>query len=240
MTSSLLTFAFVFARGGSKGLPGKNLLPIGGHPLFAHGIRIAHEISEIASIFVSTDCHEIADIAASYGAEVIMRPAHLASDTAPEWLAWQHAIQFVQSMHGVFDRFLSLPPTAPCRSVEDVRRCLGELSSDVDLVLTTTPSHWNPWFNMVVKDTDGFLKLASLGDMPVRRQDAPDCSDIATVAYVSRPSFILQANGIWDGRIRGIEVPRERAIDVDTHLDYAIARFVKEQYIPSFWESNDG
>jgi N-acylneuraminate cytidylyltransferase len=237
--ATLKTFAFVFARGGSKGLPGKNLLPIAGHPMLAHGIRIAQQISEIASIFVSTDCHRIAEAGTAYGAEIIMRPAHLASDTAPEWLAWQHAIKSAQAKYGAFDCFLSLPPTAPCRSVDDVRRCLDALTPDTDLVLTTTPSHRSPWFNMVMERSDGCLELIKSGDRINRRQDAPACFDIATAAYAAHPAFVLSATSIWDGRIRGVEIPSERAIDIDTPADYAIARFLKEEYIPALVESED-
>jgi CMP-N-acetylneuraminic acid synthetase len=233
------TFAFVFARGGSKGLPGKNLLPIAGHPLLAHSIRIAQQISEVACIFVSTDCSKIAETGAAYGAEIIARPEHLASDTAPEWLAWQHAIESAQSRYGVFDRFLSLPPTAPCRSIDDVKRSLDALAPDTDLVLTTTPSHRSPWFNMVAQSSNGYLELIKTGDEINRRQDAPACFDLATVAYVTRPAFVLGATSIWDGRVRGVEIPSERAVDIDTPVDYAIARFLKEQYIPTLMEAED-
>lgn len=231
--ATLKTFAFVFARGGSKGLPGKNLLPIAGLPMLVHGINIAHQMEQVSCVFVSTDCPKIADVANIYGAKIIMRPARLASDTAPEWLAWQHAIQYVQADYGDFDQFLSLPPTAPCRCIEDVQRCLSALTSDVDLALTTTASQRSPWFNMVTKDRNEYLELVNDGNSIKRRQDAPKCFDIATVAYASRPDFILNSNAMWDGRVRGIEVPYERAIDIDTSIDYAIARFIKEQYIPS-------
>lgn len=227
------TFAFVFARGGSKGLPGKNLLPIAGHPMLAHSIRVAQQIAEVDSIFLSTDCVEIAEAGSAYGAEIILRPEHLASDTAPEWLAWQHAIESAKSTHGDFDCFLSLPPTAPCRSVDDVKSCLVSLVSDADLVLAITPSHRSPWFNMVVQTGNGYLKLIENGDQIKRRQDVPVCFDLTTVAYVARPEFILGSKSIWDGNIRGVEIPSERAVDVDTPVDYAIARFLKEQYIPA-------
>jgi len=225
------TFAFVFARGGTKGLPGKNLLPIAGHPMLAHSIRIAQQIAEVASIFVSTDCSNIAETGAAYGAEIILRPEHLASDTAPEWLAWQHAIKYVKSRYGVFDCFLSLPPTAPCSSIADVRRCIDALTFGADLVLTTTPSHRSPWFNMVLKRDDGCLELIHKCDNVNRRQDAPSCFDIATVAYAARPEFVMRATNIWDGKIRGVEIPPGRAVDIDTYLDYAIARFLKEHYL---------
>jgi CMP-N-acetylneuraminic acid synthetase len=226
------TCAFIFARGGSKGLPRKNVLPIAGLPLVVHSIRAAELLGNTKGIYVSTDCQEIASLALAAGAEIIERPAELASDRAPEWLAWQHAIQWVQAKYGAFDRFLSLPPTAPCRNVGDLQRCLHALTSDVDLVLTTTPSHRSPWFNMVLERSDGYLELVKSGDSIKRRQDAPACLDIATIAYAAHPAFILAAKGIWEGRIRGVEVPSERAIDIDSPVDYAIARFLKEQYIP--------
>ena len=190
------TFAFIFARGGSKGLPGKNLLPIAGHPMLAHGVTIARKIEEVSKVFISTDSTKIADVGKSYGAEIITRPDQLASDMAPEWLAWQHAIDHVRSKYGDFDRFLSLPPTAPCRCITDVRRCLKALTDNVDLVLTTTPSQRSPWFNMVTKSSNELLELVNNVNTIKRRQDAPQCFDIATVAYVSRPNFIMDSRSI--------------------------------------------
>ena len=99
------TCAFVFARGGSKGLPRKNVLPIAGLPLLVHGIRVAQEIEPISAIYVSTDCDEIANVAKRAGAEIIPRPAELASDDSPEWLSWQHAINHVFAHYGSFDVF---------------------------------------------------------------------------------------------------------------------------------------
>ena len=86
---------------------------------------------------------------------------------------------------------------------------------------------------MVTKNCKELLQLVNEGNSIKRRQDAPQCFDIATVAYVSRPDFIMNSSSIWDGKVRGVEVPYERAIDIDTHVDYEIARFIKEQYIPS-------
>ena len=93
----MTTSAFVFARGGSKGLPRKNLLPICGLPLLGHSIKIAHDLSEVDHIYVSTDCDEIAAIATLYGAELILRPSQLASDTASEWLAKSWCLSRVTS-----------------------------------------------------------------------------------------------------------------------------------------------
>ncbi len=224
------THAFIFARGGSKGLPKKNLLPIGGMPMLAHGIAIAQSLQEVEQVYVSTDCEEIASIGKQYGAEVINRPSELASDTASEWLAWQHAVNAVIDINGPFDRFLSLPATAPLRKTKDVQSCLNALRAGIDMVITMTPAQRSPWFNMVTADSDGRVGLVA-GDGAInRRQDSHACFDMTTVAYVSRPEFILKASSMWDGSVFGVEIPRQRSIDIDNDLDYAIARFLMEDH----------
>ncbi len=227
--------AFVFARGGSKGLPGKNILPIAGIPLLGHSIRSAQSVPQVSQVFVSTDSEEIALVAEEFNATVIQRPPELATDQASEWLAWQHAIRHVNSNYGTFDCFLSLPATAPLRSSQDIQLCLDGLKPGVDAVLTMTPSNRSPWFNMVCSGDDGFLRLVNCegGHQVVRRQDAPQCFDLTTVAYAIRPDFILSSNSFWDGSVLGVEIPPERSIDIDTPLDFAVARFLMEEWLPA-------
>ena len=224
-----VTSAFIFARGGSKGLPRKNVLPLSGIPLIAHSINTAVNHHLVDHIYVSTDSDEISSISYEYGAQVIQRPPALATDTAPEWLAWQHAISYVFSRGQSFDRFISLPPTAPLRSAEDVQNCLDALSDDVDFVLTMSPASRNPWFNMVTQDNNKIVSLVAGDGLVKRRQDAPICFDISTVAYVSRPEFILNSSSIWEGTVVGVEVPRFRSIDIDDELDLSFARFLMEE-----------
>jgi CMP-N-acetylneuraminic acid synthetase len=225
----MITHAFVFARGGSKGLPRKNLLEIAGLPLVAHSIRLAATLEGIGEIFVSTDDGEIATVARAHGASLIDRPAELATDHAPEWLAWRHAVNWVEEKKGSFERFLSLPATAPLRSAEDVEKCLDRLTPDTDLVLTVSAARRNPWFNMVVADSEGRVQPVNSGDGASRRQEAPTVFDVATVAYATRPSYVRHASGLWSGVVRAVEVPVARAIDIDDGLDFSIARFLREQ-----------
>ena len=180
---------------------------------------------EVERVFVSTDDYEIAEVATVFGAEVIPRPAELAQDTSPEWLAWQHAFEWVQERLGPFDRFLSLPPTAPLRGKDDVQKCLDLLDENTDVVITMTPASRSPWFNMVREGAHGELKLLVEGNY-VRRQDAPVGYDMTTSAYVLRPKFVMDHQRLWDGRVKGVVVPNERAIDIDTSLDLEIARFL--------------
>ena len=233
-----LTYCFVFARGGSKGLPGKNLLPINGVPLVGHSIEMAKKINQINKVFVSTDSKEIAEVGKLFGAEVIERPGDLASDTASEWKAWKHAIKHVEEKYGSFDQFISLPATAPCRRCIDVRRCMQALVNDVDMVITTTDSHRNPWFNMVTKNSEGYAELVNTSQGFNRRQDCPNCEDMATVAYSTRPSFINNSKSIWDGNVKAIKVPMHTAVDIDTFYDYSVAKMLMES--PGLMEKLDG
>ena len=220
------TFAFVFARGGSKGIPRKNLQILAGKPLLAWSIEMGQSLAEVERVFVSTEDPEITETAISFGAEVITRPAELAQDTSPEWLAWQHAIKVVEEKFGRFERFLSLPATAPLRSQQDVERCLNRLDKETDVVISMTPATRSPWFNMVYQGPKGDLRLLVEGNY-TRRQDAPIGYDVTTLAYVLRPEFILEKQRLWDGRVKGIEIPPERALDIDTPLDLEIARFLQ-------------
>lgn len=217
-------FAFVFARGGSKGLPGKNLLPLGGVPLIGHSIRLARELPQVQKVFVSTDDPEIKRVAEHYGAEIIDRPEELAGDRSPEWEAWRHAIRYLEEAGEEFDTFVSLPATSPLRSAEDVEDAIRALDNETDAVITVTPASRSPFFNMVSRDGDGATQILSPSDGYSRRQDAPQAFDITTVAYVLRKDFILSAERLFDGRVRSVVVPKERAVDIDDQLDFDFAQ----------------
>jgi CMP-N-acetylneuraminic acid synthetase len=219
-------YAFIFARGNSKGLPGKNIKPLGGVPLLGHSIQIAQQVSAITKIFVSTDSDEIAAVANSYSVEVIRRPEHLASDTAPEWLAWRHAIDYLNGRGEQFDLFVSLPATSPLRSVDDVCKCLAAADESTDIVVTVTAASRSPYFNMLVRDKDGSSQLVCSSSNIHRRQDAPEVYDMTTVAYVARPSFILEKQNIFSGRVKSVVIPKERAVDIDDIFDFRMAEML--------------
>ena len=219
-------FAFVFARGGSKGLPGKNLLPLGGIPLIGHSINIAKALPQVSKVFVSTDDAEISKVAKSFGAEVIKRPSELAGDKSPEWGAWQHAIRHLEEAGEEFDTFLSLPATSPLRAVADVEAALSALDDETDAVITVTPASRSPFFNMVSRDQDGSCRILVASDGYTRRQDAPEAFDITTVAYVLKKAFIHQASGLLDGKLKAVVVPKERAVDIDDSLDFKFAELL--------------
>jgi len=219
--------AFVFARGGSKGVPGKNTRALAGRPLIAYSLEMALSVPEVSRVFASTDDPEIALIARALGAEIIDRPPELARDDSPEWLAWQHAAAWVASRYGSFDRLLSLPATSPMRSIEDVDSCVAALKDDVDMAVCITQSARSPWFSTVTVDERGHLRLLMDDERRYdRRQDVPEAFDLTTVAYAAWTRFVLDSRGMWSGRVRGVEIPRERAVDIDTPLDFEFAEFL--------------
>lgn len=219
--------ACIFARGGSKGLPGKNIRSFGGKPLIAWSIEHALAVDRIERVIVSTDSEEIAAIAREYGAEVpFIRPAELARDDSPEWLAWRHALNYLlETTSALPEIMVSVPTTAPLRLALDIENCLDEYEKgDADMVITITEAHRSPYFNMVKTNQDGTVGLVNPPHSAIaRRQDAPVVNDMATVCYIANPEFIMTHNAMFEGRVKAVNVPVERAIDIDTLLDFQIA-----------------
>lgn len=224
--------AAVFARGGSKGVPDKNLRRLAGRSLVAHAVSQALVCSGIDRVVVSTDSPAIAAEAAAAGAEVPwMRPDHLATDTAREWDSWQHMIQWLDDSGDLPDHLLVVPCTAPLRDVSDLERCLAAAQDPtVDIVLTVTEAHRNPWFNMVRMDDGDRARLVLEPPERIhRRQDAPKVFDVGTVAFVARSAYVKQATSLYDGVVKAVIVPPERSLDIDTEVDLAFAELILER-----------
>ncbi|MEO3680958.1 acylneuraminate cytidylyltransferase family protein [Shewanella vesiculosa] len=228
------TFAFIFARGGSKGLPRKNIKLLQGKPLINYSIESAILSPLIDRVFVSTEDEEIADIATQAGAEVIIRPAELASDTSAEWLSWQHACVWVKEKYGDFNYFVSLPATSPLRSHEDITAAIVAISAEsincvnhFDACISVTPANRSPFFNMVIVDDAGQVSMVNpLKGHFARRQDVPAVFDITTVVYSTTPEYVLSSENLFTGRVTSIEVPKERAIDIDDIYDFMMAEII--------------
>lgn len=219
--------AFIFARGGSKGLPGKNIRPLAGKPLIAWSIENALAVSRIGRVIVSTDSHEIALIAKQYGAEVpFIRPSNLARDSTPEWLAWRHALSYILDSAGELPGVMvSVPTTAPLRMPVDIENCLDEYEKGgSDIVVTVTDAHRNPYFNMVKANPDGTVSLVNPPKVSIGgRQEAPTVYDLTTVCYVASSKFVMAKSSIFEGIVRAVHVPIERSIDIDSLLDFQLA-----------------
>lgn len=230
--SNLSVFAFIFARGGSKGIPRKNLQLLAGVPLIGHSINVAFASEYISKVIVSTDDQEIADVAKEFGAETpFLRPAELAGDKSPEWLSWQHAIKTIQEdkSYPAMDIFVSVPATSPLRSHVDIDNCIELLlQGDADIVVTATSTTRHPCYNMIRINEEGYCEIVMQpGSVVSNRQAVPfQVYDMTTVAYAAKPEYVLSAKTAFEGRVKVVLVPPERAIDIDTDLDLKFAEFL--------------
>ncbi|MDA9285253.1 acylneuraminate cytidylyltransferase family protein [Pseudomonadales bacterium] len=225
--------AFIFARGGSKGLPGKNTRMLCGKPLLAWAIECAQAVPRIRRVILSTDSEQIARVGRDFGAEVpFLRPSELASDDSPEWFAWRHALSYIEETEGQLPEVMvSVPTTAPLRLPLDIDKCLDEYEKGgADMIITVTDAHRNPYFNMVKAKGDGSVGLVI---EPVngisRRQDAPEIYDMTTVAYAVNPTFVFSRSSHFQGKVRAVHIPTERAIDIDTLLDFEVAEILMKR-----------
>ena len=227
--------AWIFARGGSKGLPGKNIRPLKGKPLIAYAIETAKKSRYIKDVFVSTDSPDIAAVAEQYGAVVpFLRPAELASDTANERMAWRHAVEWMrgQDQYVPMDIMVSLPTTAPLRTPEEVDEAIElYLKGESDTVIAVSKSARHPAFNMVYVDENKYAKiiLSQYEEWVPNRQAYPAAYDITTAVYVSGCDFIMNVDSYLKGRVQAIEIPEDHGVDIDTLLDFQQAELLLDE-----------
>jgi CMP-N,N'-diacetyllegionaminic acid synthase len=219
--------ATICARGGSVGVPGKNIRLLHGKPLIAHSIEQALAVTSIDAVYVSTDDPRIAEVAVRHGACVpFLRPAQLATSTAPKVPVIQHLCDWVETNAGPFDRIVDLDPTSPLRTVSDIETCLALLDADIDAVITAFESEKNPYFNMLEIKPDGSVGLVCRpeGMLVVARQQAPQVFSMNASIYVWHRHTL--SKGLWNGRLRMHVMPRERSIDIDSSLDFDIVEML--------------
>jgi CMP-N-acetylneuraminic acid synthetase len=219
--------AFIFARGGSKGVKDKNIRLVAGRPLIAHSIESALASKYIARIVVSTDSEKIAMVARDYGAGVLMRPDELAKDKTPELLAWKHAIECNRELLSNNSTFVSLPATSPLRAPQDIDAAIDQYrQKKCDILFGISPSHRNPYLNMVTINDENLIEIVNTGSNAVRRQDVSPVYDVTTCVYIGDTDYILSCEKLMQGRVGYVEIPGGRALDIDTEYDLYLADLI--------------
>lgn len=216
------------ARGGSKGLRGKNIKDLLGKPLIAYSIEQAKESKYIDRVIVSTEDSVIAEVSKKYGAEVpFIRPKELARDDSSTINVLLHAVDWLKKNEEyLFDILVLLHATTPLRSVEDIDNCIELLvEKNADNVFSVTKAHRNPYFNMVEVSEDKHVRLVKKGNF-VTRQSAPKVFDMNSSIYVWRKDSLEKKKGIFLEKTCIYEMPKERSIDIDDDLDFKIAEFL--------------
>jgi N-acylneuraminate cytidylyltransferase len=238
--------AVIPARGGSKGLKGKNIREFAGIPLIAHSIRLAGLCPEITRCIVSTDSAEIASVARSYGAHVpFLRPAELAQDASPMWPALQHALSSMEELDKTrYESILLLDPTSPGRIPADITSAAAILDSDpaANGVIAVSEPEFNPRWDCVV-ERNGYIAQAFECDDYACRQDVPVAYRINALLYLWRRDFLMstpETPAIDSAHYRLLKVPEMRAIHIDELRDFQIAELkVRAGIVTLPWLEND-
>ena len=209
------------ARGGSEGLPGKNVRPFAGHPLIAHSILLARRCPDVGRIVVSTDSPEIAEIARRYGAEVpFLRPSELARADTPLWPVLQHALaELERAEETPFDQLLLLDPTSPARLPEEVGEALRRLraAQEADGIVAVSKPDFNPLWVCVVQENGWMRDLFPDAARLQRRQEVSPVYRVNGAFYLWRTALVRTASSWRSGsRLMMFEIPEARAFSIDT------------------------
>ena len=223
------------ARKGSKGVPGKNFRPIAGKPLIDWSLDQLFANPRIDAVVVSTDDERIYAHAVAKGAlDIGLRPDHLATDAAPKWGVWQHALEAGQAALGApVTTFVDLDCTSPLRLPEDLDGALDLYAREhPDMVMSVCEARKNPYFNLVEADETGALHVSKpLPGGVWSRQSAPKVWEHAASTYVLSADYLRRAKTIYEGRVIPFEMPPERCLDIDTPFDFRLVEMLMNDRI---------
>lgn len=232
--------AVIPARGGSKGLPGKNIRPFVGLPLIAHTILFARLCPEIDRCIVSTDAPEIADVATRYRGDVpFLRPPELARDETPMWPVLRHALETVEDLEGArYEHLLLLDPTSPGRLPADITGAYDRLqrTPGADGILGVSQPEFNPIWHCVVERDGWMADLIPEGVEYSRRQDVPAVYRVNASLYIWRAEFVRSEKLEWrrNGKHLIYEIPEFRAIHIDDIHEFQRAELLVKSGIITF------
>ncbi|MGE0887137.1 MAG: acylneuraminate cytidylyltransferase family protein [Blastocatellales bacterium] len=222
------------ARGGSKGVPRKNIKPLAGKPLLAYTVEAALAAKLLARVILSTDDQEIAEVGKMFGAEVpFLRPADLAKDQTPTLPVVQHALKYVEENGDWFDAVCLLQPTNPLRQAADIDACIKlmeQCGADSVVSVLPVPAEYNPHW-VYFRDTDGSLRLSTGESSPIpRRQELPPAFHREGSIYVSRCDVVIKENSLYGAHVVGYEVDSARSVNIDTPEDWEYATELISRY----------
>lgn len=224
---------WIFVRGDSLGLPGKNLKPLLGKPLIAYTIEAAQKSRFIKDVFISTDSPTVAATAEQYGAIVpFLRPPELSDIMSPVCYAWRHAIEWnrAQAEFPRMDIMISLSVTTPLRTPEEIDRAVElYLEGGCDSVIAVAPSNRHPAYDMVFRGAAGEVMLCQPNDNPLARKRATQAYDITNLIHISSADYILREDNYLRGKVKAIEVSREHGLDIKDIWDFKLAEIILKE-----------
>lgn len=222
------------ARGGSKGVPRKNVRLLAGKPLLAYTAEAALAAKRLARVILSTDDQEIAEVGKMFSVEApFLRPAELAEDKTPTLPVVQHALRYVEENGDQFDAVCLLQPTNPLRQAADIDACIELMEqSGADSVVSVlpVPAEYNPHW-VYFRNDNGSLRLSTGEASPIpRRQELPPAFHREGSIYVSRRDVVMKENSLYGTLVVGYEVDSARSVNIDTLEDWEYAAELISRY----------
>ena len=218
------------ARGGSKGIPRKNIKPLNGKPLIYYTIDVARAITTDENICVSTDDQEIIDVVENYGLKVpFIRPAALATDTAGTYEVLLHALDYYEKQGKHFDVVVLLQNTSPFRRADQVKEALSLYDEKVDMVVSVKECAANPYYCVFEEDSNGYLHVCKGDGSIYRRQDAPKVYEYNGAIYVMNPEVLKTTHMHKMSRRVKYVMDDLSSFDLDTMWDWKMAEMLMKQ-----------
>jgi CMP-N,N'-diacetyllegionaminic acid synthase len=218
------------ARGGSKGIPGKNIKPLAGKPLIYYTLDVAKAVAQPEDIIcITTDDDAIIEAVKSYGFEIpFKRPAELATDQVGMNEVLLHALNFYQEKGKEFDKIVLLQPTSPFRKPEHVLGALDEYTPEVDMVVSVKVTDVNPYYVLAEENNDGYLEKSKKGNF-VRRQDCPIVYQYNGAVYVINTDSLYKKSVGNFTKVKKYVMDAKSSMDLDMQLDWLFAEFLLDQ-----------
>ncbi len=214
------------ARGGSKGIPGKNIKPLNGRPLIYYTLDAACAVASPEKICVSTDSDEIIRIVGEYGLGVAFkRPDYLATDKASSYDVIRHAIDFHEQNGMNYDRVLLLQPTSPFRTESHIREALSLYQPGLDMVVSVKIARANPYFTLFEENNEGFLIPSKPGNF-LRRQACPAVYEYNGAIYIMNVQSLKNGTPGSFSKMRKYVMTEEDSLDIDTNFDWIVAEVI--------------
>ena len=215
------------ARGGSKGIPHKNIKPLCGKPLIYYSIDVARQFTSDENICVTTDDAEIISVVEQHGLKVpFVRPAELATDTCGSNEVIQHAYQFFADKGILYDAIVLLQPTSPFRKVEFLKEAVALYDDSIDMVTSVRPAACNPYYDGFEENEGGLLQISKGDGTIARRQEAPEVWQQNGSIYVINPKSLIEKGMGGFTKIKKYAMSELYSVDIDNPFDWKVAELV--------------
>lgn len=217
------------ARGGSKGVPGKNIKNLHGKPLIQYTIEAAREVAEDKNIIVSTDSPEIKKVVERIGLNVpFLRPSELATDHSGTYEVLLHALNWYEGKNAAPEKIVLLQPTSPFRNASHIKEALDIYSSFLDMVVSVNKTKENPYYTLREETAEGFLEKSKEASFTYR-QETPDVWTLNGAIYIINPHALKKSPLQHFKKVKKYVMDEISSLDIDTPLDWEIAKIFSQK-----------